>query len=229
MASCRIIKFSCLTSLLAATVLWAAGTAGAQANGSGSGMGSSPSQQQPQPGQPGQPGSPSSPGVGNDQVPGAAAQGNQQDYGDQSFLRKTLEDSVAQVQMGQLAAQKSSSDDVKQFGQKMAQIHEQLNTQIGPVAKQLGVDQPKNLSKKDKQEIQKLQALSGADFDQAFLTAMLKDQRTDVKGFKDEEQSAQNPTIQKLAQLDEPVLSQHLQILEQLAKQHNVPVETSKK
>jgi len=226
MASCRIIKYSCLTSLLAATVLWAAGTAAAQANGSGSGMGSSPSQQQPQPGQPG---SPSNPGMGQQPMPGATAPTGSQDYGDQSFLRKTMEDSVAQVQMGQLAAQKSSSDDVKQFGQKMAQIHEQLNNQIGPVAKQMGVDQPKNPSKKDKQEIQKMQALSGPDFDQAFLAAMLKDQQTDVKGFKDEEQSAQDPTVQKLAKLDEPVLSQHLQILEQLAKQHNVPVETSKK
>jgi putative membrane protein len=226
-----MIKYSCLTSLLAATVLWAAGTSVAQNDGSGSGMGSSPSQQQPPPGQgqPGQPGSPTSPGMGNDQAPGSAAQSSPQNYADQSFLRKTLEDSVAQVQMGQLAAQKSSSDDVKQFGQKMAQIHEQLNNQIEPVAKQLGVDQPKNPSKKDKQEIQKMQALSGPDFDQAFLTAMLKDQQTDVKGFKDEEKSAQDPTIQKLAQLDEPVLSQHLEILEQLAKQHNVPVETSKK
>ena len=231
MASCRIIKYCCLTSLLAATVSWAVGTAGAQDNGSGSGMGSTPSQQQPQPGQsqPGQPGSPGSPGMGNEPMPGSATQSSPQNYGDQSFLRKTMEDSVAQVQMGQLAAQKSSSDDVKQFGQKMAQIHEQLNNQIGPVAKQMGVDAPKNPSKKDKQEIEKMQALSGTDFDQAFLAAMLKDQQTDVKGFKDEEKSAQDPTVQKLAQLDEPVLSQHLQILEQLAKQHNVPVETSKK
>ena len=227
MAQFRMIKYSCLTSLLAATALWA-GTALAQQPGDNGSMGS-PNQQNSQPGQaqPGQPGAPGSSGMPSDRMP-SAGDTSPQSFEDQSFLRKTLEDSVAEEQMGQLAAQKSPSDDVKQFGQKMAQIHEQLNNQIKPVAKQLVVDEPKKPSKKDKQEIERMQALSGPDFDSAFLKAMLKDQQTDVKGFKDEEQSAHNPTVQKLAQLDEPVLSQHLQILQQLAKEHNVEVESKK-
>ena len=69
---------------------------------------------------------------------------------DQSFLRKTMEDDAAQVQMGQLAQQKSASDDVKQYGRKWPQIHEQLTDQLKPVAKKLGVDEPKRPSKKDK-------------------------------------------------------------------------------
>jgi len=44
-------------------------------------------------------------------------------FADQSFVRKTLQDDEAQIEMGQLAAQKSPSADVKQFGEKMAQIH----------------------------------------------------------------------------------------------------------
>ncbi len=224
MKSRRTIKYICATSLLAATALWMAATATAQAPG---GAGSMP-QQQPQPGQsqPGQPGSANSPGMAGSMP--EAGDASPQSFADQSFLRKTLEDSVAQVQMGQLAAQKSPSGDVKQFGQKMAQIHEELNNQIKPVAQKLGVGEPKNPSKKDKQEIAKLQTLSGADFDTAFLKAMLKDQQTNLKGFQDEAQSAQDPTVQKLAQLDEPVLNQHLQILEQLAKEHNVQTESQK-
>jgi putative membrane protein len=219
-----MIKYSCLTSLIAATALWAAGTAAAQQQPGGGTMGS-PTQPQSQPGQPN---SPTNPGMPGSTMPEAGDASNPQSFADQSFLRKTLEDSVAQQQMGQLAAQKSPSNDVKQFGEKMAQIHEQLTNQIKPVAQKLGVDEPKKPSKKDKAEIARLQSLSGADFDAAFLTDMLKDQQTDVKGFKDEEQS-QDPTMQRLAKLDEPVLNQHLQILEQLAKEHNVPVETGKK
>ncbi len=152
-----------------------------------------------------------------------------QGFADQSFLKKTLEDNVAQVQMGQLAQQKSSSDDVKQFGQKMAQIHEQLNDQLKPIAQKLEVSQPKGPSKKDKQKIEQMQALSGADFDTAFIKAMLDDQQADLKNFKDEAQGSQNPNVQQVAKMDEPVLTQHLQILEQLAQSHNVPVETGKK
>jgi len=57
---------------------------------------------------------------------------------------------------------------------------------------------------------------------------MMKDQKSDVKDFKDEAQGAQDPTVLKLAKLDEPVLSQHLQILEELAQAHNVSVESKK-
>lgn len=155
-------------------------------------------------------------------------QNSPQSFADQSFIRKTLEDDVAQEQMGHLAAQKSSSDDVKQFGQKMAQIHDQLTNQLMPVAKKLGVDEPKNPSKKDRQEIEKMQVLSGHDFDAAFIKAMLKDQQTDLKGFQDEAKGAQDPNVQQLAKMDEPVLSQHLQLLERLAQAHNVTTESKK-
>jgi len=181
----------------------------------GAGMPNSPGQQ---PNTPNSQPSPSYPG-GDTTSPTTSPQ----TYGDQSFLRKTMESSVGQVQMGQLAAQKGSSDDVKMFGQKMADIHQQLTTQLKPIAQKLGVTEPKNPSKKDKEEIDKMQALSGPDFDTAFIQAMMRDQETDLKGFKNEAQSAQDPTVQQVAKIDEPVLSQHLQILQKMAQSHNVP------
>jgi len=139
-----------------------------------------------------------------------------------------MEDDMAQEQMGQLAAQKSQSDDVKQFGEKMAQIHEQLTNQLTPVAKKLGVDQPKQPSKKDRQQIEKMQSLSGPDFDAAFIKAMLKDQQDDLKGFQNEASAAQDPNVQQLAKMDMPVLNQHLQILQKIAQAHNVTEESRK-
>jgi putative membrane protein len=203
--------------LLAAAVLLAGAVAIAQQPG---GSGTSPSSSSaPQQQAPPSSNTPSASGM-----PDATAQS----YGDQSFLHKTLEDNLAQEQMGQLAAQKSQSDDVKQFGQKMAQIHEQLTNQLMPVAKKLGVDEPKNPSKKDRQEIEKMQALSGPEFDAAFIKAMLRDQQEDLKGFKTEADGAQDPNVQQLAKMDEPVLSQHLQVLQQLAQTHNVSAESEK-
>ena len=51
-----------------------------------------------------------------------------QRFSDQAFVKKALEGGDAEVQLGQLAQQKSQSPDVKQFGQKMVQDHTQ---QIG--------------------------------------------------------------------------------------------------
>src|ERR1700676_1974339 len=47
--------------------------------------------------------------------PDAAPTG--QNFGDQAFVSKALEGNVAEVQLGQLAEQKSQSNDVKQFAQ----------------------------------------------------------------------------------------------------------------
>jgi putative membrane protein len=210
-------SWSSRDTFLIAAVLVAGAIAVAQQPGGAGTNPSSPSTQQP-----------TAPGQ---TMPGAQSgmpDNSAQSYGDQAFLRKTLEDNVAQEQMGQMASQKSQSDDVKQFGQKMAQIHEQLTNQLMPVAKKLGVDEPKNPSKKDRQEIEKMQALSGPDFDTAFIRAMLHDQQEDLKGFKNAENGAQDPNVQVLAKMDEPVLSQHLQVLEQLAQTHNVSTESQK-
>ncbi|MGB0066012.1 MAG: DUF4142 domain-containing protein [Terracidiphilus sp.] len=210
-----------------AALVWAAACAVAlaQAPGSESQQGQSQPDQMGQ--QPGAAGSTAASGAGSmpdDYTPNTA---NPQTFADQSFLRTTLEDNVAQEQMGQLAAQKSSSEDVKQFGEKMAQMHQQLTNQIMPLAKKLGVSQPREPSKKDREEIQKMQMLTGPDFDAAFLRAMLRDQKSDLKDFQDEERS-QDPNVQRLAKMDDPVLADHLQILERIAQSHNVSEQSSK-
>jgi putative membrane protein len=184
----------------------------------------SPTPGQQQPGEPGSPNTPGNPGG----YPGAGPAGTQgsmsQSFADQSFVTQTLSNSAAEAEMSQLAAQKSPSPDVKQYGQKMVQIHSQLSQQLQPIAQMLGVKADQKPSKKDKKEIEQLKTLNGPAFDQEYIKAMVKDQKHDVKSFKDEQSAAQSPTIKKAAQMDEPVLSQHLQILEQLAQTHNVTI-----
>lgn len=205
-----------------AVTLLACAAAMAQMPGNGGqmqpGQQGPPSQQSPMPGQPN--------GPAGQQPSVPDTQEEMQANTDQAFVLKTLEDNQAEVQMGQLAAQKSPSDDLKQFGEKIARIHEQLSEQFKPVAAKLGVNEPKEPTKKDKQEIAKLQTLSGAEFDAAFIRAMMREQQTDVKGFKSEAESAQDPGVHQLAQVDAPVLSQHLQVLEHLAETHNVTLES---
>jgi|ERR1700730_1397869 len=73
---------------------------------------------------------------------------NQHAMADQAFVRKALEGGAAEVQLGQLAQQKSPSDDVKQFGQKMMEDHTQLSDQMKSIAQQLGIQDPKGPFKK---------------------------------------------------------------------------------
>jgi putative membrane protein len=205
--------------MAAAATLFTCGAAMAQQPG---GMQQpSPSQQQQMPSQPGTAGAPGA----TTGVPDAGSPG-QQAYGDQMFVHDALEDNQAQVEMSRLAQQKSSSDDVKRFGEKMVQIHTELNEQLTPAAKELGMSAPDGPSKKEKKEIERLQALSGPDFDTEYIQAMAKQQQHDLKEFKDEAQSGQTANIQQTAKQDEPALAEHYQVLEKLAQAHNVTLES---
>ncbi len=91
-----------------------------------------------------------SPGMGSpESSPGTAPTG--QNFSDQAFVAKALAGGDAEVQLGQLAEQKSQSQDVKQFAQKMVSDHTQMGDKwFKPVAKQLGVSEPKGPDKKGK-------------------------------------------------------------------------------
>jgi len=175
------------------------------------------------------PGSSSTPSSSQPAAPGTMGQDqsqmNQQAENDQDFLRKALDGGAAEVQLGQLAQQKSTSDDVKQFAQKMVDDHTQMDKQIEPLAKQMGVPGSKGPSKKDKQLMAKLETLSGPEFDQEYIKAMVKDHRQDLKEFKEEAQLTQNPYVKKAATEGSALISEHLQQIEQVAQAHSVTAE----
>src|SRR5258708_27833189 len=214
-----IAKRMCSRILLcSAFALWVSAMAVAQYQPGGGG--------QQQPNMPNQ--QPTTPSTGTMNPDSSLA--SQQAIADQSFVRKALEGGAAEVQLGQLAQQKSQSDDVKQFGQKMVEDHTQLGDQMmKPIAKQLGVKEPKGPSKKDKELIAKLEGLSGQQFDEEYIKAMLKDHKQDLKEFKDEAKMAQHPNIKQAAQQGAGMISQHLQLIEQIAQNHNVATEGKSK
>lgn len=148
--------------------------------------------------------------------------------GDQMFVDSIFKSDAAEVQLGQLAMQKSQSDDVKQFGQKMVLNRTKLDEQLKPIAEELDVSKPKSPSKKDKQLIAKLETLSGPEFDQEYIKAVVKDHEQAVKDFKNEAESTQNPNLQQAAKMDERVIAEHLQAAEQIAQSHNVSLDAKK-
>ena len=164
------------------------------------------------------------PSMGN-QVPDATNNSTQQNMSDQAFVSKALEGGNAEVQLGQLAQQKSQSSDVKKFGEKMVQDHTLLGDQMKPIGQQLGVKEPTKLAKKDRELVAKLQTLSGQEFDDAYIRAMVKDHKQDLNEFKEEASMTQNPALKQAAQQGSQVISQHLAMIDQIAQSHNVATE----
>jgi putative membrane protein len=141
---------------------------------------------------------------------------------DRMFVTKAMQGSMAEVQLGQLTLEKSSNDQVKQFAQRMIDDHTKLNDQMKPVAQQLGVTPPNQISKNDRKTIAKLQGLSGPAYDQAYIQDMVKDHKQDLNDFQMEASSGQDQTVKDAANQGSKVIAGHLQMAQQLAKDQNV-------
>ncbi len=142
---------------------------------------------------------------------------------DRMFVSKAMQGSLAEVQLGQLTLQKSNNPQVKEFAQRMIDDHTKLNEQMKPVAQQLGVTVPDQISKGDRKTIAKLQALSGSAYDQAYIKDMVKDHKQDLSDFQMEASSGQDQTTRDAATQGSKVIAQHLQMAQQMAKDQNVP------
>jgi putative membrane protein len=165
------------------------------------------------------PGSPEGTAVGNS----AGSQSGDMNNGgskasDKHFVKEAMAGSMAEIQLGQMARQKASSDDVKEFGQKMVQDHQKLNDQMQPIASQMGVTPPSDLSAKDKALQKKLEGLNGADFDKAYMSAMVQDHKKDLAAFKREAASASDPQVKDVAQQGSQVVAEHLQMAQDIAQ-----------
>src|SRR6476646_10189354 len=105
---------------------------------------------------------------------------------DSSFVMKAAEGGQAEVQMAQLAQSKASSQAVKDLANKLVADHTKANDNLKPLATKDNITWPTGLSAKDQAEYNKLQALSGAEFDREYVNYEIKDHKQDISLFQKE-------------------------------------------
>jgi putative membrane protein len=143
---------------------------------------------------------------------------------DKMFVRKAVEGGLAEVQFGQVAAQKGASDEVKSLGQKMVEEHGALNKDMEDVADSMGVMLPKHINKEDQAKLDKLNGLSGDAFDTEYLTMMLKDHHHDLREFRVEAEGTQDPALRDAVVKGAKVIHEHLVMVDQLAKSKGIEI-----
>jgi putative membrane protein len=168
--------------------------------------------------QPNQPSGANTPSMQQQQQEMGATAMNAGPAMDKAFVKKALEGNVAEVQMGQLALQKSSDDQVKQFAQRMVDDHGKMLDQLKPAAQAMGVKVPDGPSKGAMKNMDKMKGLSGDAFDQAYIKDMVKDHKKDSSEFKQEAQNTQNPQLKQLVTEASQTIDSHLQQIQQIAQ-----------
>lgn len=136
---------------------------------------------------------------------------------DRQFMIKAAEGGKAEVELGQLAQEKASSPEVKEFGQRMVTDHSQANDQLKQVAAQKGVTLPDKLNAKDRATKARLEKLSGVAFDRAYMKDMVMDHAGDVREFKMEAKTAKDTDLKNFVSQTIPTLEDHLKQAKSIA------------
>jgi putative membrane protein len=137
---------------------------------------------------------------------------------DRKFMEKAAAGGMAEVEMGKLAQQKGSSQQVKDFGARMEKDHGKANEELKQLASSKGVELPASTDKEHQSKMDKMQKLSGAAFDKAYMADMLADHKKDVADFRKESKSAKDPEVKAFAGKTLPTLEEHLRMAQDTDK-----------
>jgi putative membrane protein len=131
---------------------------------------------------------------------------------DKAFVQKAAIGGLAEVEMGKLAQQKAASDQVKQFATHMVDDHSKANDELKQVASGKGITLPSEPDAEHKSKMAKLQKLSGAEFDRAYMDEMVADHKKDVAEFQKQAKSGQDADLKGFASKTLPTLQDHLKM-----------------
>ena len=138
---------------------------------------------------------------------------------DRSFMHQAAMGGLSEVQEGQAAQSKAQSPQVKQFAQRMVRDHTANNQELMNVARQSGMTPPTTLDSTHEQELAKLKADSGKNFDQAYIQHQVTDHQQMISLLQTEIQSGSDPQLKAYAQKTLPVIQEHLHLAQQLEGQ----------
>lgn len=128
-----------------------------------------------------------------------------------NFAVEAASGGMMEVQLGELAQQKGSSQQVKDFGAMMVRDHSKANEELKSLAGQHNITLPPAPGEDHMEHINKLSQKSGKEFDKEYIDMMVKDHKEDVDAFEKASNNTNDPDIQAFASRTLPVLRQHLE------------------
>jgi putative membrane protein len=137
---------------------------------------------------------------------------------DTNFILAAAQGGMTEVKLGELAATNGTRADVKEFGQMMVKDHTAINDDMKALAAQKGVTLPDSLDAKHQAMVDKMSALTGSAFDDAYIKGMIKAHTKDAKAFKAESAATKDADIKNFLDKSIPVVEAHLQHIAAMKK-----------
>jgi predicted outer membrane protein len=133
-----------------------------------------------------------------------------------SLLFLAFQDGMGEILLSQLALQKSSDDEVRQFAQRMIDDHSRANNEVRQLGEAKGRMLPREVSPEIALSYLRLSQLEGRGFDQAYMERNVEAHAKDVQHFEQHAQNEVDPDIRAFATATLPVLRTHLETAMQI-------------
>lgn len=146
----------------------------------------------------------------------ASSAGADLSRGERKFLEGIARHSMAEIQTGKIAEARGANREVKNFGKLMVEEHGKGYESVVQLAKAKGIALPGEPDAAHWKQVDKLKALSGAEFDRRYVEAMIKDHEKDVKAFQKMSRGAKDPDVKTFATKTLPMVEGHLAMARQL-------------
>lgn len=138
---------------------------------------------------------------------------------DYKFAAAAAEGNQMEVDLGNLAVQRSTDPQIQQFGREMVRDHSQAADQLKAIAAKTGATLPDNANSKEQKEIDRLKSLSGKPFDQEYMALMVRDHKGDLKEFDRASHSVDNLDLRAFAAKTASVIQGHLDMAKDIDSQ----------
>ena len=142
---------------------------------------------------------------------------------DSDFATKAAAGGMAEVELSTMAKDKATNADVKAFATKMVEDHSKANDELKSIAGAKGMALPTELDPEHKAIRDQLSTATGADFDRAYMEAMVSDHQKAVSDFEMESTSGTDAELKAFASKTLPTLQDHSKMAQDTAAKVKQP------
>jgi len=136
----------------------------------------------------------------------------------EKFVDKASALNVGEINAAKQAMEKSKSEDVKSFAQRMIDDHTKANEQLTELAKQKKLEGKisQHADVKSMASSAELKLLSGDTFDKSYIKSQVSAHKTAIQTFEQEAEHGQDPELKAFAQKTLPTLKEHMELANNL-------------
>ncbi len=136
----------------------------------------------------------------------------------QTCIKEAAKMNMATIKLAQLASQRAENPELKRFAQQLEQDHKKSQTDLQQLAGKHNVTLPTELDEKCKQEISKLEQLSGREFDREFAKGAVEGHAMAIAHLEEATSQAKDADLRQHTQKTLAQVKEHQRQAREVAK-----------